>query len=93
MGWTLFFMMVVLKIPLAAACYLIWYAIHAEPETEEEPGTDKGPRRKLPPFPRWPRRGPAGGAGGACKAAPCETQAPTSLPAPLVARSRDVERV
>jgi hypothetical protein len=89
MGWTLFFMMVVLKIPMIAAGWLIWYAVKEQPEAEEQPGTDKGPRRKLPPFPRWPRRGPVGGSGGACTEAPCPTQAPTAIPAPLVARSRD----
>lgn len=89
MGWTLFFMMVVLKIPMIGAGYLIWYAIKEEPQGEEEPGTDKRPRRKLPPFPRWPRRGPVPGNGGACKPAPCRTEAPNALPAPLLARSRD----
>ena len=59
MGWMLFFMLVVLKIPLAAACWLVWYAIKAEPELDEEPsgGEDRGPRRKLPaPRPRAARR-------------------------------------
>jgi hypothetical protein len=70
MGWTLFFMIVVLKIPLAAALFLIWYAIKQEPAPEEGPaGDDRGPRRKPPPRPLRPRRGPAGGAG--CRFAPC----------------------
>ena len=59
MGWTLFFMMVILKIPMVAALWLVWYAIKAEPEPEEDTAEDdRGPRRKLPPLPRWPRRGP-----------------------------------
>jgi hypothetical protein len=69
LGWTLFFMIVILKIPLFAALYLIWYAVK-EPEPEEEPGgEERGPRRKLPPFPGRPRRGPVGG--GDCKPPPC----------------------
>ena len=54
MGWMLFFMLVVLKIPLAAACWLVWYAIRAEPELGRgaRRGEDRGPRRKLPPRPR-----------------------------------------
>jgi hypothetical protein len=69
-GWTLFYMVVILKIPMVAALWLVWWAIKQEPEPEEAPGEDRGPRRKLPPLPRWPRRGPAGGGAG-CKAAPC----------------------
>ena len=45
MGWMLFFMLVILKIPLAAAIYIIWYAIKEEPQPDEEPaGEDRGPR-------------------------------------------------
>ena len=86
----MFFMVIVLKIPLAAACWLIWYAIKSEPELDEEPsaGEDRGPRRKLPPRPpRWPRRGPAGGGAG-CKVPPCAQEAPVPLkrPTPAIAR-------
>lgn len=69
-GWTLFYMIVILKIPMVAALWLVWWAIKQEPEPEEATGGDRGPRRKLPPLPRWPRRGPAGG-GACCKTAPC----------------------
>ena len=70
MGWTLFFMLVILKIPLAAALCLIWYAIKEEPETEEGPASEeRWPKRKPPPRPKSPRRGPAGGA--ACWPPPC----------------------
>lgn len=87
MGWTLFFMMVILKIPLAAAILLIWYAIKQEPTPEEEPGGDeRGPRRKPPSRPRSPRRGPAGGAG--CRPTPCPQLGGSRLerPAPAYAR-------
>jgi len=63
-------MLVILKIPLFAALYLIWYAVKEEPAPEEDQiDEDRGPRRKLPPFPRWPRRGPVGG--GDCRLPPC----------------------
>jgi hypothetical protein len=87
MGWTLVFMIVILKIPMIAALWLIWYAVKAVPEAEEDaPDSDRGPRRKLPPMPRWPRRGPVLG-GGDCKAAPCpETSERIERPAPAYAR-------
>jgi hypothetical protein len=70
MGWTLFFMLVILKIPLAAALYLVWYAVKEEPEPEESPPSDeRHPWRKPPSLPRSPRRGPVGGAG--CQPLPC----------------------
>ena len=43
MGWTLFFMMVVLKIPMIAAGYLIWYAVKEEPEARGGAGHRQGP--------------------------------------------------
>ena len=90
MGWTLFFMIVILKIPMIAALWLVWYAVKEVPQPEEEAqgDEDRGPRRKLPPRPpRWPRRGPAGGGAG-CKALPCPQDAPVPLtrPAPVIAR-------
>ena len=74
MGWTLFFMVVILKIPMIAALILVWYAVKPVPEPEEDTAEDdRGPRRKLPPKPRWPRRGPVVG-GGDCKPEPCPQQ-------------------
>lgn len=68
--WTLVYMLVILKIPLAFALYIIWYAIKAEPVPDEGlSGEERGPKRKPPPNPRSPRRGPAGGAG--CRPVPC----------------------
>jgi hypothetical protein len=87
MGWTLFFMVVVLKIPMIGAGYLIWYSIKEQPDPHEQPDSSEGPRRpKLPLFPRWPRRGPIGGSG--CQAMPCTQQATIRRPAPVIARSR-----
>jgi hypothetical protein len=70
-GWTIFYMVVILKIPMIAALWLVWWAIKAEPAPEEETREDRGPRRKLPPLPRWPRRGPRPTGGAECKPPPC----------------------
>lgn len=65
MEWTGFlFLMLALKIPLAALLWLVWWAVRQTPDEESAPqGGDGGsrverhPRR---PFPRLPRRGPHG---------------------------------
>ena len=62
MGWTFFYLMVVLKIPIIAAIWLIWWAVRepAAPEQERSDG-DGGSRRHRHPRgrpPRLPRRGP-----------------------------------
>ena len=90
-GWTLFYMIVILKIPMIAALWLVWWAIKQEPDPEESTGEDRGPRRKLPPLPRWPRRGPAGGGAG-CKTAPCpQVNGGTRIERPTPAYARRVE--
>lgn len=67
------FMAVVLKVPVAAACWLLWAAIRAEPDPVEGEdggnGNDREPRnfRREPSRPKGPRRGP---------------HAPDSLPLP-----------
>jgi hypothetical protein len=92
MGWTLFFMIVILKIPMIAALWLIWYAVKAVPDPDEDiPDSDRGPRRKMPP-PRWPRRGPELG-GGICKPAPCPQQVTERIERPAPAYARRPERV
>jgi len=56
------FMGLILKIPVAAACWLIWHAIRSEPEpaSSEDGGSDQTHRhfRREPRRPRGPRRGP-----------------------------------
>jgi hypothetical protein len=72
------FMGLILKIPVAAACWLIWYAVRAEPDpvegTEGSDGRDHGRFRRVPKpkRPRGPRRGP---------------HAPDALPLPCPADS------
>ena len=58
---TFIWMFVVLKIPIIAALWLVWYAIQEpEPEMDDEQaggGSDRNPHRG-PRSPRPPRRGP-----------------------------------
>jgi hypothetical protein len=64
MGWGMLWLFFVLKIPLLALCWLVWWAIHQEPETDEQTRDDGGARRRphpVPKLPRAPRRGPHGG--------------------------------
>jgi hypothetical protein len=60
--WPIFFLAVILKIPVAAMLYLVWWAIKQTPEIEEAPPgpSDHDPlhRRREPRRPRDPRRGP-----------------------------------
>lgn len=65
MGWTIFFFFVVLKIPVLAALYILWWAVRqeVEPVTDQEDEDDPGPgrggsARPRKPRPRPPRRGP-----------------------------------
>jgi len=62
--WTFVWMMVVLKIPVIAAIWLVWWAMKAEPDPEPSGEDDGGskvpdPDPPHPPRrPRPPRRGP-----------------------------------
>ena len=46
------FLFIGLKVPLLALCYLVYWAIKAVPEDEEQPGGDGGSRRERPHPPR-----------------------------------------
>lgn len=60
----IFFLMVVLKIPVAALLYLVWWAFraHSAPEPAPPESEDHGFRRfrREPQRPRGPRRGDHG---------------------------------
>ena len=60
--WPIFFLLVVLKVPVLAMIYLVWWACHPVPEvdTGDDGGGDYGRRRNRPRFPFGPRRGPGG---------------------------------
>jgi len=64
--WELIFMMVILKIPIAYLCFVVYWAVKAEPKPPEEPvraaSQAAGPDPKAPWSPHsrkpGPRRGP-----------------------------------
>jgi hypothetical protein len=62
--WPIFFLAVVLKIPVGLLLYLVWWAFRANTVPEEAPpdSEDHRPRRyrREPIRPRGPRRGPHG---------------------------------
>jgi hypothetical protein len=67
-GWTFFYLMVVLKIPIVALLWIVWWAIRQTPDPEPGgTGGDGGSpvraagRHPRGPLPRAPRRGPHGG--------------------------------
>jgi hypothetical protein len=61
--WGFLWLMLALKLPLAALIYIVWWAIKQEPE-DSSSDDDGGIKRHRPhprePFPRRPRRGPHG---------------------------------
>jgi hypothetical protein len=67
--WEIVFLMVILKIPIVYLCWVVWWAIKAEPRPEEGAavtpvlgGDDGGGRRRRSVRPRLrpsPRGGPA----------------------------------
>jgi hypothetical protein len=57
--WPIFFMAVILKIPVAALLYLVWWAVKSPEQPAEQSDDGGGFRRHTPPpRPRGPRRGP-----------------------------------
>jgi hypothetical protein len=59
--WPIFFLMVILKIPVGLLLYLVWWAFRAETQPEEAPPEPEDHRfgrfRREPKRPRGPRRG------------------------------------
>ena len=66
MGWTFVYLMLILKIPIAALLFIVWWAIRSTPEESTPEAADGGggskarPRHPRRPLPRHPRRGPHG---------------------------------
>jgi len=89
MSWTFVYLMVGLKIPIAALLYIVWWAIHQTPETE---GTGDGgtsrPRHPRPTRPRRRPRGPHGGGDSAVASPPRVRHAPGPLT--VAARHREL---
>jgi hypothetical protein len=63
MGWTMLYLFVALKVPLLVACWLIWWAVHQEPDYagDEDDGGSRVRPHPVPRLPHAPRRGPHGG--------------------------------
>jgi hypothetical protein len=64
MDWAFIYLMVVLKLPVAALLWLVWWSVRAVPEPAAGSEDDRGPRRDDRPRPRaplGPRRGPHAG--------------------------------
>jgi hypothetical protein len=84
--WEIVFLMVILKIPIAYLCFVIYWAIKAEPRPEEgaavtvEAGPDGGGTRRRRRAPRFPR--PHGSP----------TRRYPRTPAPALARMKADER-
>jgi hypothetical protein len=97
MGWTFFWLMVVLKVPIVAAVALVWWAIRAEvpatvpgseaPSDDEDSGEDDdgggGVRSAHRTRPRRPRR-PRGPHGAPTMPSPPRVRGPV----PARARQR-----
>lgn len=67
--WPIFFLLVVLKIPVLGAIWLVWWAGQPAPEVDGADSDDGFRRwRPQPRRPKGPRRGPHGG--GATRALP-----------------------
>ena len=93
-GWLpILFLAVILKIPVLAGMYLVWYAVKAEPETEDSPrDADHGFRRwrREPKRPSGPRRGGphSGGAQALPDCPPAGRTRVPHTPAPVTASAR-----
>ena len=95
--WPIFFLAVVLKIPVACLLYLVYWAVKqtVEPEEAPETGEDHGFRRwrPQPKRPGGPRRGPH--APDARPLPDCPPGGRTRVirrPAPVTAQRREHEK-
>ena len=57
MGWAMLYLFVFLKLPIAAACYIVWWAVKQTTDTDDvtNDGGTPIPRRPHPRRPRKPR--------------------------------------
>jgi hypothetical protein len=64
MGWAMLYLFVALKLPIVAACLIIWWAVRQEPDyaSDDSDGGSRTRPHPVPPLPRPPRRGPHGDA-------------------------------
>ncbi|MEA2303400.1 MAG: hypothetical protein QOH43_680 [Solirubrobacteraceae bacterium] len=65
MSWTFLYLMLFLKLPIAGLAWIVWWAVKAEPDPEQDDhgnddGGSKRPVHPRGPLPHRPRRGPHG---------------------------------
>ena len=64
MDWAFVYLMLVLKLPILALLWIVWWAVRSTPDEEELPSDGDGgirrPHHPRRPLPRHPRRGPHG---------------------------------
>jgi hypothetical protein len=61
--WEVVFVLLILKLPVVYVCWVIWWAVKAEPELGADGGPHEGywtPWRRRRREPRPPRNGPHG---------------------------------
>jgi hypothetical protein len=82
--WPIFFLLVVLKIPVLGSLWLVWWAAkqHDEPDAAADQDSGGFKRRPRPKLPKGPRRGPHGG-GGAVPAPLCPPGGRTRVVKPV----------
>src|SRR6185312_15265665 len=84
------YLFVALKLPILAACYVIWWAVHQEPEYDDEPegGGGKPRPHPAPTLPHAPRRRPSAtrGFNRANRGTDWQTPRAWSPPSSLTAR-------
>jgi hypothetical protein len=92
MTWGFIWLMLVLKLPIAALLYIVWWAVKQGPETDVDPNDGEGGTKvyphddRRPRLPRPPRhRGPHGSPS---PPAPQRSRTRTTV----VARSRQPQR-
>lgn len=90
----MFFLLVILKVPVIGMIYLLWWAAQPpELETAEDEGNgSNGRHRPLPRFPRGPRRDPHGGGTSPVAEVPHEGRIRQPEPARALDRSREIVR-
>jgi hypothetical protein len=94
--WPIFFLMIVLKIPVGLLLYLVWWAFHAETQPEEAPPESEDHRfgrfRREPKRPRDPRRGGHGPDAIPIPSGPHEGRMRITPPAPVRAATAHAEQ-
>ena len=82
MGWTMLYLFVFLKLPIVAACYIVWWAVQQTTDTDDvtNDGGDAEPASSTP--------APAAPAAAAAPRRPGLRRAPRSAPADAVGDGR-----